>query len=291
MTMSEATEDHQATQRGPRPPTSYVIRGGAAGKARLHVLAEALAPTTRALLDAAGLGESMACLDIGCGGGDVALELARRVGPHGRVVGMDMDEVKLALARQDAEAAGLSNIEFQACDATTLDVEGVYDLVYARFLLTHLRDPEQMARRMVRAAKPGGVVVIEDLDHSAAFCHPRCPALERHVAFYNYVARQRGADPVIGPRLPALLREAGAGDPQLRVIQPVFMQGAAKRIHQITLENIAEAITATGLATAAELSAMAAELEAFTQDPHTIIGFPRIFQVWGRRGPDAAACA
>lgn len=291
MTTSAATQSRQGLPQGVHTATNYVIRGGAEGKARLHLIAEALAPSTGALLDAAGIDEGMTCLDIGCGGGDVALELARCVGPRGRVVGIDMDEAKLALARQDAGQAGLDNVEFQQCDATMLDAEGIYDLVYARFLLTHLRDPQEMARRMARAAKPGGLIVIEDIDHSAVFSYPACPALEQHVTLYNNVARRRGGDPEIGPKLPALLREVGVCDPQVRVVQPTFMEGGAKRIHQITLENIAEAITATGLATAVELAATVAELDAFAQDPYTLIGFPRIFQVWGRRGPEAVACA
>jgi tRNA A58 N-methylase Trm61 len=75
--------------------TSYVIRGGVEGKARLSVVSAALAPSTAAALDAAGLGEGMRCLDLGCGGGDVTLAIGRAVGPGGSVVGIDMDPVKI----------------------------------------------------------------------------------------------------------------------------------------------------------------------------------------------------
>ena len=81
--------------------SSYVIRGGAAGKARLSVISHALETSTAALLDSAGVREGMRCLDLGCGGGDVTLALARLVGPSGEVVGIDMDTVKLAISRTD----------------------------------------------------------------------------------------------------------------------------------------------------------------------------------------------
>ena len=75
----------------------YVIRGGAQGRERLRILARVLHSSTAALFERLGVGDGMVCLDIGCGGGDVTLELARRVGPRGRVVGADIDETTLAL--------------------------------------------------------------------------------------------------------------------------------------------------------------------------------------------------
>jgi ubiquinone/menaquinone biosynthesis C-methylase UbiE len=55
---------------------------------------------------------------VGCGGGDVALELARLVGPEGEVVGIDLDEVKLALARDEARATGVENVEYRPATST-----------------------------------------------------------------------------------------------------------------------------------------------------------------------------
>ena len=83
--------------------SSYIIRGGPEGRERLRVVARVMAPTTTELLDRVGVTEDAACLDVGCGGGDVALELARRV-PRGRVVGIDIDETKLEIARAEARA-------------------------------------------------------------------------------------------------------------------------------------------------------------------------------------------
>ena len=66
------------------------------------MVSQALEPSTAALLDGAGVREGMRCLDLGCGGGDVTLALARLVGPSGRVIGIDMDAVEIELAQQDA---------------------------------------------------------------------------------------------------------------------------------------------------------------------------------------------
>ena len=66
----------------------------------------------------------MACLDVGCGGGDVSFDLARLVGASGRVVGMDVDAVKLEIARSEAAAQQFANVEFRFADITESEPGG-----------------------------------------------------------------------------------------------------------------------------------------------------------------------
>ena len=262
--------------------TDYAIRGGEEGRARLRVLAHALWPTTERLLRAAGIAPGMTCLDVGCGGGDVSFEMARIVGALGRVVGVDLDETKLQLARGEAVREGLDNIEFRKSDVDELTGSATYDLIYSRFLLTHLRDPAAALRRMMRTCKPGGVIIVEDIDHSSVFTHPASAAVQRYIYLYNEVVRRRGADPEIGPKLPALFREVGLRDFHMSLAQPVFTEGEGKRVNQITLANIGPAVVEAGLATTDEVAALVAQLDAFTADAETIVGFPRVFQVWAK---------
>src|SRR5262245_27552439 len=82
-----------ATQ--PMQETDYVIRGGVQGRERLRLLARVLRPTTLGLFAHVGIRPGMTCLDVGCGGGDVAFDLARATGAGGKVVGIDIDRTKL----------------------------------------------------------------------------------------------------------------------------------------------------------------------------------------------------
>ena len=84
----------------PDAPHCYAIRGGKEGKTRLDLLARVMLPTTMQLLDRVGLIRGMRCRDVGCGGGHVAILIARTVGPEGRVIGTDTDAEILALARE-----------------------------------------------------------------------------------------------------------------------------------------------------------------------------------------------
>ena len=136
-------------------------------------MARELWPSTSALFGRAGLSPGMRCIDIGCGGGAVTLEMARLVAPGGgSVTGADMDEVKLGLARREAQGRGLANAEFRQLDAGDWDEPGTYDAVYCRTLLQHPSQPLDLLRRMWAAVRPGGVLMVEDADFDGWCCHP-----------------------------------------------------------------------------------------------------------------------
>jgi ubiquinone/menaquinone biosynthesis C-methylase UbiE len=263
--------------------TDYIIRGGIEGRERLRILSRVMQPTSLALLRRAGIRPGMECLDLGCGAGDLTLDLARMVGDEGRVVGTDIDEAKLAAAREQAAEHRLANVEFHANDITATDMEPDFDLVHARFLLSHLSNPSAALSRIRNALRPGGIVIVEDVDFRGHFTHPECPALSRYVELYTQCARRRGADANIGPRLPGLLEEAGFENVQMNVVQPSGTTGEVKLLNPITMENIATAVLTEGLTTPAEVVQLVTELYEFARTPGTVAGLPRIVEAWGRQ--------
>jgi hypothetical protein len=155
--------------------------------------------------------------------------------------------------------------------------------VYSRFLLTHLREPGRAVEKLVRAVRPDGLVVVEDIEFAAHFCYPPCAAFTRYVDLYQRVVTRKGGDPNIGPRLVSLFLDTGLDEVHLEVVQPTFRSGPGKRIASITLEHIQVAVVQEGLASAQEVKNIVAELDQCTADPRTILSMPRIFQVWGRK--------
>lgn len=261
---------------------NYVLAGGRKGADRLRLLARVKWPTTKTLLRRLGLQAGMRCLDVGCGIGAVTLKLARHVGSTGLAVGIDMDDACLELGRKAAVRLGL-RAEFRKQSVSDLREEAAYDLVFSRFLLTHLPAPDVAVRGMVRTARPGGIVAVEDIEFAAHFSDPSCGAFDRYVALYQQVVANRGGDPNIGPRLVSLLMDAGLEEVNVDVVQPTYRTGPGKGIARVTLEHIKAAVVDAGLASSDDVDAIAAELDRFVQDPATLLSLPRIFQVWGRR--------
>jgi ubiquinone/menaquinone biosynthesis C-methylase UbiE len=95
-------------------------------------------------------------LDIGCGFGDTAQQLAGLVGPTGEVVGVDSSERFIQVSREEAEAAGIQNVRFEVADVEAAELEGDFDYVFARMGTMFFANPVPAHRNIRRAMKPGG---------------------------------------------------------------------------------------------------------------------------------------
>jgi SAM-dependent methyltransferase len=261
----------------------YVLRGGRAGAERLRLLNRVKWPTTEPLLKAAGLRAGMSCLDVGCGGGDVTLKIAALVGAEGHVVGVDRDQSVLQLARQEADEQGLP-VTFRSLEAEELAEESAYDLVFARYLLSHLPRPQRALEAMVRAARPGGRLVLEDVYFPGHVCYPSNAAFDRFVELYQAVAREKeGGDAAIGVRLLGMALEAGLVDVRVGLVVPTFREGEGKWVTRVTMEHIRGAVVGAGLASDSEVDQVVSELGRFADDDRTLMSIAPTFQVWGRK--------
>jgi SAM-dependent methyltransferase len=261
----------------------YVLRGGRAGAERLRLLNRVKWPTTEPLLEAAGLRAGMSCLDVGCGGGDVTLKMAAIVGAEGHVVGVDRDQSVLQVARQEADEQGLP-VTFRRLEAEELEEESAYDLVFARYLLSHLPRPQRALESMVRAARPGGRLVLEDVYFPGHVCYPSNAAFDRFVELYQAVAREKeGGDAAIGVRLLGMALEAGLVDVHVGLVVPTFREGEGKWVTRVTMEHIRGAVVDAGLASDSEVDEVVSELGRFADDDRTLMSIAPTFQVWGRK--------
>jgi SAM-dependent methyltransferase len=226
----------------------------------------------------------MSCLDVGCGGGDVAREFASRIGATGRVVGLDMDAAQLRIGRDEAAAHNIQTIEYRLADITDPPNDiGSFDIVYTRFLLCHLASPSEALSWMVGCLKPGGVLAVEDVDFSGHFCYPPLPAFSRYVKLCAEVMRRRGGDPDMGLKLPTLLVGTGITVGGVGVTHQADLDGDVKLLSALNMENFADAAVAEGLAMRDEVDQLIAALYENARDPTRFVSVARTIQVWGRR--------
>ena len=104
---------------------------------RLSLLEQAYDPNSIRQLESLGVSEGWSCLEIGAGGGSIAQWLANKVGASGKVVATDMNTRFL-------RHLSTPNLEVREYNILTDPLEtGMYDLVHARMVLQHLREPEK----------------------------------------------------------------------------------------------------------------------------------------------------
>lgn len=99
-------------------------------------------------------------VDVGCGFGDTAIELARRVAPSGSVLAIDCCDAFLEFGRRDAQAAGVDNVIFVEADAQTYAFEPVHDFCFSRFGTQFFENPVFALKNMRASLKPGGIMTM-----------------------------------------------------------------------------------------------------------------------------------
>ena len=262
----------------------YAIEGGRADADRLARQARVMAPATADFLTRVGVAPGWRCLDVGCGGGQVTIALARAVGPSGRVVGIDTDEDVLQIARRTAQRAGV-RAEFISADASEPLERDAFDLVYARLVLSHLADPVGALSAMRAAVRVDGRVAVEDLFTGTLRSDPPSRALDRLQDVYSATVRAHGGDPTIGPRLWALLTVAGLEDVSEVTVENPMERVEDKLFLAELVDTMREGMLASGAATPSELDEIRAGVESAARDPLRVFHQARIHQVWARR-PD-----
>ena len=183
-----------------------------------------LAPVSEALLALAAPSAGERVLDIGCGCGATTLELARAVGPAGRVAALDISAPMLAEGQARAKASGIANIDWLQADAATAELDG-FDLLASRFGVMFFGDPVAAFAHIRRAASPGA--------RMAFVCWrpiTENPWMEVPLqAVYRHVPRQPKPD----PKAPGMFAFA---DPR-RVVQVLTAAGwAPPRLDKLNLD-------------------------------------------------------
>jgi SAM-dependent methyltransferase len=171
----------------------------------------------RTAADSAGyllphLRPGMSVLDVGCGPGTITVDLAARVAP-GQIVGVEMTDEVLDLARAEARERNQTNIEFVTSDVHALDFpDDTFDVTHAHQVLQHVADPVQALRELRRVCVPNGIVAVRDADYAGFMWFPQLPTLDRWRELYDDAARANGGEPDAGRRLLSWAQEAGFDD-------------------------------------------------------------------------------
>ncbi|MBV8278192.1 MAG: class I SAM-dependent methyltransferase, partial [Verrucomicrobia bacterium] len=129
---------------------------------RLIRQAVRLAPVTERFFREAGIGSGQQVLDLGAGVGDVAMLVARIVGPSGKVVAIERDARTINRARARAAEAGLNNIDFVSADIAEYFTDSMFDAAVGRYILQFVPDPVAALRSVAKQIRPGGVVAFQE---------------------------------------------------------------------------------------------------------------------------------
>lgn len=196
-------------------PDGYIHARDAGEYQRLRDQASMWQSATEAVLDKVGLGQGMSALDVGAGPGAVMRLMAERVGPQGRVTGIEIDDKLGTQALADLRVGG--GAEFELIQANVLELDKLpgspFDLTCCRLFLMHMQDPVAVLEKMMMWTRPGGVVAAQEFDFGAIAIEPPCPAMAEFNRVFEGVFRGHGRNLRAGRQLPAQFEAAGIGLP------------------------------------------------------------------------------
>lgn len=240
-------------------------------------------------LNRAGFSVGNTVVDLGCGPGFTTLDLARKVGPMGRIIAVDWDgERSIPLLREAAEAAGFGNVEARVANLERFDLPSQsVDGVYGRWVLMYLpeREVNTLITRIVKWLRPGGVCAL------AEFCNYRhiriYPPIKNFgiivEALMRAAAGVHGGNPEIGCVLPGLLDRAGL-DVKVSVATKAIRPGMMEWHWPDTLfRQILPMLVDKGYLAGEIVDDFIAEWEKRTRNPSTVFFSSPVLEVIGRR--------
>lgn len=214
-------------------------------------------------------------LDVGCGIGDDAREIGGLVGPNGKVIGLDSSAAMIEESRKRASSSCLP-VEFVQGDAYKLQFpDRSFDGARADRVFVHLQDPERALYEMVRVLKPGGRVVVSDVDMGTCFIDSVHHETTRKVL--NSFTDSLGSG-WVGRSLPRIFRQGGLLDVEC---VPRVLRASLAFLHKLIDGHLADAGLARSIAMS-ELALWWEDLMRAEAEGHLHWGFS-VFTVVGRK--------
>jgi len=223
-------------------------------------------------------------LEVGCGPG-VLLRSAAQANPALRLTGIDIsaDRVREATERN----ADLPHIEILQGDAScALHVPAdSFDVVYSRFMLEYLADKDRVVHELSRVCRPGGAVLLQDLDGQLVWHYPEDEELERQVGEVLRALAKTGFDPFVGRKLFSLAHRAGLADIHVQVEGYHLIAGAVdpvNRRHWALKLDIAKPVIAQALCSETAARQLVRRFLEYLDRPDTLT-YSTLFTVTARK--------
>jgi ubiquinone/menaquinone biosynthesis C-methylase UbiE len=212
-------------------------------------------------------------LDVGCGPGNITIDLASRVSP-GRTVGIDAAATIVDAARASADELGVTGVEFRVANVYDLPFDdGSFDVVHAHQVLQHLARPVSALQEMRRVCRPDGVVAARDSDYEAMTWYPETPGISRWLDMYRAIARANEGEPDAGRWLLRWANEAGFSRVTPSASAWCFATPEDRAwwgglwADRVTESALGEQAVERGLATRSDLAGMADAWRGWAADP------------------------
>ncbi len=252
---------------------------------RLKFQHEVWRPMTDSFIKRIGVQPGWKCLDAGAGPGFVSMDFRNIVGDSGEVTLLEPSDFYTNSFRKYADKKNWDNIKYiqGLVEEVTLP-ENYYDLIFSRWVISFVPDPEKFVSTLVKSLKPGGILAIEDYNYDGLGLFPKGGAWDRIPEIMKGYYKYGGGDPYVASKLPAIYRKCGL---EVTDFKPTIMAGGpdsdilewAHRFFTIHIPILAK----KGIITEEDAKAYKNDWEAHRKNPDTVFFSPVVVDIAGRK--------
>ena len=240
-------------------------------------------PVTMKFLSRLGVGEGWHCLDVGAGPGFVSFDLRDLVGKSGEVTALEPSAFYLNWFREQVAARRWENVKCLEGTTETCHLQPrSYDLIFVRWVIAFVPDPEQFLAPLIDALKIGGVLAIQDYYYEGLSLFPHGGAWDAMPDIVRAYYRSGGGDAYVAAKIPAIFRKHSL---DLTDFTPTCLSGGptsgvmewAHRFFSLHIPVMAQ----KGIITSDQAHLLMAEWDAHRHNPDTLFFSPLVVDVAG----------
>ena len=240
-------------------------------------------PVTRKFLSRLNVERGWRCLDVGAGPGLVSMDLRELVGETGEVTALDPSEFYLNWLRKHASDKGWANVKcIQGTAECTALPSRSYDLIFIRWVIAFVPDPEKFLLPLCNALRTGGIIAVQDYYYEGLSLFPHGGIFDTIPDIVRAYYRSGGGDAYVTGKIPAIFRRHGL---ELIDFTPTCLSGGpasgvmewAHRFFSLHIPLMVE----KGVISREQADALMADWNAHRQNPDTLFFSPLVVDVAG----------
>lgn len=254
---------------------------------RLGVQHRLWAVQAAAIWERAVIGPGARVLDVGCGPGYAAADLAQLVGPAGRVLGVDGSPEYVNQFAHRMSRLGHAHAEARRGDAHDIasvaaDEAGTFDAAYVRWVCSFSKNPGRLIEQVHKCLAPGGRIAIQDyFGYASIKLAPKNDAFQRGIAAIAEYWTEHGDLDVMG-EMPRILRESGFEVREFEVVQRIARPGnQIWNWPDIFWPSFIPRVAEAGYLTTVEAEAFMHAWRAASESPDSFLLLPPVFEAIG----------
>jgi SAM-dependent methyltransferase len=263
----------------------YVLGGTQTEQQRLVAQAAEFVNPANWLLDQIDIQPGWRTVDIGCGPIGILDLLSQRVGKTGSVTGLEREQRFVAMAQSEISRRGLNNVKVVQADALNTGLpKAEFDLVHERLVMINVPKREALLQEMISLLRPGGTIVLEDVDDISYTCVPLHPSWTILLDTFHAAFHANGGNAFIGRELTRCLRDVGIRNIRTKIHVGTVGPGEYRRTHLLSLLDVLhDKVVGSGVLTETQLSEHRLALTDHLKNPDTLLIDKLLVQAWGQK--------